>query len=391
MRWHLGKSGVYLYPKTHQVMSKTAKAHVRFNHKDRPQFYPTLKARVDQYFIDNKLSPNYNATMVVKTVVMLTAYFLPFALLLAFQPSFGVSMALWSVMGLAIAGVGMSVMHDANHGAYSSNETVNYLLGHTLNFLGGSVFNWKLQHNIQHHTYTNIIDMDDDIADKLVLRFSPHTQVKKYHKMQFVYAFFFYGILTLYWTLLKDFIQFDRYTKTGVNTNKPKDNVVTLIKIILSKIAYFLFMFALPVFVFNIPFVNVLIGFLIMHFIAGLVLTVVFQLAHTVEGTSHPVPNAEGSIENNWAIHQMNTTLNFSRKSKLISWYLGGLNFQVEHHLFPRICHVHYPALAPIVKATAEEFGVPYLENETFMEALRSHVATLQRFGKLPNINEALG
>jgi len=372
-------------------MSKTMKAHVRFNHKDNPQFYPTLKARVDQYFIDNKLSSNFNATMVVKTIVMLSAYFIPFALLLMFQPSFGISMALWSLMGLAIAGVGMSVMHDANHGAYSSNENVNYLLGHTLNFLGGSVFNWKLQHNIQHHTYTNIIDMDDDIADKLVLRFSPHTQVKKYHKMQFVYAFFFYGILTLYWTLLKDFIQFDRYTKTGVNTNKPKDNVVTLTKIILSKIGYFLFMFALPVFVFNIPFAHVLIGFLIMHFIAGLVLTVVFQLAHTVEGTSHPVPNAEGSIENNWAIHQMNTTLNFSRKSKLISWYLGGLNFQVEHHLFPRVCHVHYPALAPIVKATAEEFGVPYLENETFMEALRSHVATLQRFGKLPNINEALG
>jgi linoleoyl-CoA desaturase len=114
----------------------------------------------------------------------------------------------------------------------------------------------------------------------------------------------------------------------------------------------------------------------------------VFQLAHTVEETSHPLPNENGIIENDWAIHQLNTTVNFSRNNKLLSWYVGGLNFQVEHHLFPRICHVHYPEIAPIVKQTAEEFGIPYLEQQYFSKALKSHFAALERFGRLPHPDE---
>ena len=123
----------------------------------------------------------------------------------------------------------------------------------------------------------------------------------------------------------------------------------------------------------------------------SIILTVVFQLAHTVEGTSHPRPDANGNIENDWAIHQMNTTVNFSRNSRLLSWYVGGLNFQIEHHLFPRVCHVHYPAISGIVKETAAEYGIPYLENETFGQAVRSHIATLHRFGRLPSMNDAIG
>jgi linoleoyl-CoA desaturase len=146
----------------------------------------------------------------------------------------------------------------------------------------------------------------------------------------------------------------------------------------------------LPVFIFHIAFVKILLGYLLMQFISGVILTVVFQLAHTVEGTTHPLPNENYTIENNWAIHQMNTTVNFSRHNKLISWYVGGLNFQVEHHLFPNICHVHYPEISEIVKSTAEEFGIPYLENDTFMTALNSHIKAVIQFGKMPNINEAI-
>ncbi len=359
--------------------------------KDKTIFFATLRKRVDSYFKEKNLSKHYNAQMVIKTIILLAGYIVPFVLLLTLKPSFGISMLLWTIMGFSLAGVGMSVMHDANHGAYSSSHKVNYWLGHSLNLLGGSVFNWKLQHNLMHHTYTNIINLDDDIDDKLVLRFSPHTNVKWYHKLQFVYAFFFYGILSLYWTLLKDFVQFNKYTKDGVNKSTPEQNRVIFVKILLSKIIYFLAIIFVPVFFFHLPLWQVVVGFLLMHFIGGQVLTVIFQLAHTVEGTSHPLPNSDDTIENNWAVHQMNTTVNFSRRSKWISWYVGGLNFQVEHHLFPTICHVHYPAVSEIVKTTAEEFGVPYLENETFMEALTSHVRTLQRFGKLPDINEALG
>jgi len=359
--------------------------------KDKALFFATLRKRVDGYFRENKISKHYNSTMVIKTVILLSSYILPFIYILVFNPAFHVTLVLWSVMGFGLAGIGMSVMHDANHGAYSSSHRTNYWLGHTLNLLGGSVFNWKMQHNVMHHTYTNIVHYDDDIADKLILKFNPHTEVKWYHKLQVVYAFLFYGILTLYWALLKDFIQFNKYTKQGVNTSTKKQNKSLWIKILVSKVIYWAVFFILPVFVFGIPFSQVLLGFLLMQFIAGVVLTVIFQLAHTVEGTTHPLPGEDLTIENNWAVHQMNTTVNFSRKSKWISWYVGGLNFQVEHHLFPNICHVHYPAISDIVKSTAEEFGVPYLENETFGKALKSHLKAIVSFGKLPDMNEAIG
>lgn len=358
--------------------------------KNQAEFFATLRKRVDSYFRDNNISKNYNASMVIKTIVLLSAYLVPFICILVFRPSFGISLLLWSVIGLALAGIGMSVMHDANHGAYSSSSKTNYWLGHTLNLLGGSVFNWKIQHNILHHTYTNIVGMDDDIDDKLIMRFSPHTNVKWYHKFQVVYAFLFYGILTIYWAVLKDFVQFQRYIKDGVNKSSKKENNRALLRIIISKVVYFSVILVLPIVVLKMPLAEYLCGYFLMQFIAGVVLTVIFQLAHTVEETTHPLPNENFTIENNWAIHQLNTTVNFSRKNKFISWYVGGLNFQVEHHLFPTICHVHYPAIAPIVKATAEEYGIPYLENDTFYQAFVSHVKTLQRFGRLPDINEAI-
>lgn len=354
-------------------------------------FLSTLRKRIDEYFKQKNISKHYNSEMVIKTIVLMAGYIVPFVCILAFQPPLWLSLLLWSLMGFSLAGIGMSVMHDANHGAYSANAKTNFWLGHTLNMLGGSVFTWKIQHNILHHTYTNVVHMDDDIDDKLVMRFSPHTKVKWYHKFQFVYAFFFYGILTMYWALAKDFVQFFQYTREGVNKNTKSQNRVTLTKIIIFKILYFSVFFVIPIAFLNIPWGAHLAGYLIMQFIAGLVLTTIFQLAHTVEETSHPLPDDERNIENNWAVHQLNTTVNFARSNKFISWYVGGLNFQVEHHLFPTICHVHYPEIAPIVKATAEEFGVPYLENITFSEALGSHVRTLQRFGKLPGMNEAIG
>ncbi len=367
------------------------KQKVKFVNKDKSLFFPTLKKRVDEYFETNSLSKTANSRMVLKTAALLGMYIIPFVLLLVFRPTFGTSMFLWFVMGLGVAGIGMSIMHDANHGAYSNDERVNKLLGYSLNLVGGTVENWKYQHNILHHTYTNVVPMDEDIKDRLVVRLSPHTKVRTLHRFQWIYAFFFYSILTLYWVLLKDFVQYFSFVQSGVNTKTKADNRVWFVKMLAMKAVYLFVILAVPIKFFHIPPGQVVSGFLLMHFTAGLILTVIFQLAHTVEGTTHPLADENGVIENDWAIHQLQTTVNFSRKNKWLSWYIGGLNYQVEHHLFPRICHVHYPNIAPIVKNTAEEFGLVYMENPSFQEALQSHINTLQRFGRLPDINEAIG
>lgn len=366
------------------------KGNVKFVDKSKSGFYAILKKRVDAYFVENNLSKHANTQMVVKTFVLLGAYIIPFVFMMVVQPAFGWSMLIWSIMGIAVAGIGMSVMHDANHGAYSDNKQTNFFVGSSLNLLGGSVFNWKLQHNILHHTYTNITHLDDDISDRLVLKFSPHTERKWYHRFQWIYAFLFYGLLTFYWAVAKDFVQFVQFSKNGVNPHSAAENRIILLRIILIKIFYFSLMVGLPL-IAGLPWLQVFTGFLIMHFFAGLILTTVFQLAHTLEHTSHPMPNEDGIIDNDWAIHQLNTTANFSPNSKWISWYVGGLNYQIEHHLFQKISHVHYPAISAIVKQTTAEYGIPYLENPTLFSAIRSHVKYLKVLGKLPNLNEVMG
>ena len=357
--------------------------------KDQKAFFSTLTKRVNKYFKDRNLSKKANTEMVIKTITMILLYVLPFAILLIFQPPFWSALILWTLMGLGMSGIGMNIMHDAIHGAFSNNKKVNELMGYTLNLVGGARFNWYLQHNVLHHTYTNIDQWDEDINGKGAIKLSPHSDLKWFQRPQWLYAVFVYGILTLYWVVAKDFVQFVKYTKNGMNKNSTLQNISIMTRIILLKAVYLFVFLVLPVWVFNIPFYQVLTGFLLMHFIAGVVLTVVFQLAHSVEETTHPLPNEEGNIENAWAIHQMETTVNFARDNKFLNWYLGGLNFQVEHHLLPHICHVHYPQIAPIVKETAEEFGVPYLEHETVTGAVKSHFNLLRVYG-LPDLDEAI-
>jgi len=369
-------------------MSK--KFQIRFIPKEKTNFLEILKSRVDAYFQENNISKNANTEMAIKTVVLLSGYIVPFILILTLQPAFYVSILLWIIMGISVAGIGMSIMHDANHDSYSKSSSVNYWLGHSLNLIGGSVSNWKLQHNILHHTYTNISGVDEDIQDRSILKLSPHYKVKAFHQFQKYYAFFFYGIITLYWVFMKDFLQLNSFTKNGTSKLDKKEKRMMLLRIIFDKSIYLFMIIGVPVLFFNIALSEIMIGFVIMHFFAGIILTVIFQLAHTVEDTAHPLPNKDGNIENNWAIHQLNTTVNFSPNNKLISWYVGGLNYQVEHHLFPKVCHVHYPHIASIVEATAKEYGVPYMVNESFAKALKSHISVLSKFGSMPSLNEAI-
>jgi len=365
-------------------------APIRFIANEKSKFYLTLNARVDAYFKEKGLSKHANAGIVVKTIVLMSVYLLPLFVVAFLQPAFGWSLLLWILMGIGMAGVGMSVMHDANHGAFSEKQRVNDWIGYSILLLGGSILNWKLQHNTLHHTFTNITHYDDDVADKPGLRLSPHTELKKGHRYQWLHAVFIYSLVTFYWVTWKDFGQYIRYTAMGVNKNTPAQNRVFLAKIIVIKLLYFALFVGFPIAA-GVAVWQVVAGFLLMHFVGGIILTIIFQLAHSVEEAIYPLPNEHGVIENEWAIHQMQTTVNFSRRNRILSWYVGGLNFQVEHHLFPKICHIHYPRIANIVEHTAKEFNVPYLEHKSFAHALRSHFAMLRRFGKMPSMDEMMG
>jgi linoleoyl-CoA desaturase len=261
---------------------------------------------------------------------------------------------------------------------------VNNLLGFSLNLVGGNALNWKIQHNVLHHTYTNIHDVDEDISPRGVLRMTPHGEWKGIHKFQHVYAWPLYGLLTLIWVIAKDFVRIVRYHKDGM-LKKQKANVVTeWIILLASKAVYVFYVGVLPVMLLPVTWWQAVLAFVIMHYVGGFILAIIFQPAHVIDGTEYPLPDDDGKMENNWAIHQLLTTTNFANNNRLLNWYVGGLNFQVEHHLFPNICHVHYRNISPIVKYTAEEFGIPYKAEPTFIGALVSHAKLLKQLGQKP-------
>lgn len=354
---------------------------VRFSLPDKAKFFQTLRDRTNAYFRDNNISRNGDWRMYLKTVVLLATYLIPFAVVMSnILPAWAVLPA-YILSGIGLVGIGMSIMHDANHGSYSSNATLNKILGYTLNLIGGHSLTWKVQHNVMHHTYTNVYGLDEDIEDKPILRLSPDGKLWKIHRYQHLYAPLLYALATISWILWKDFKALAAYNKEGKTQDLGHNPVSEFIILTVTKIAYWGIFFVMPLVFLSYAWWIPVLGFFLMHVTAGIIMTVVFQLAHVVEKTDHFQPNEEGNIENVWAIHQMATTANFARKNKFISWFVGGLNFQVEHHLFPNICHVHYPEIAKIVKSTADEFDIPYLEYNTFTGALASHFKTLYRLG----------
>lgn len=364
-------------------------APIRFS-SAKPEFYSTLNQRVNEYFKSKNLPRTGNLEMKVKTAFMFSLYFVPYFLMIT-----GVVTSIWwmfglvVVMGIAVGGIGLSVMHDANHGAYSQKQWVNNLLGLSLNIVGGNAFNWKVQHNVLHHTYTNIHDVDEDISPRGVLRLCPHGEWKSFHRFQHLYAWFFYGLMTIVWVLVKDYARIVKYQKDGLVKKQKASLTTEWTVLLLSKIVYVLYIFVIPALLLSVTWWQVIIGFLVMHYIAGFILAIIFQPAHVIDGTEYPLPDLNGKMDNNWAIHQLHTTTNFANRNRILSWYVGGLNYQVEHHLFPGICHVHYRKIAAIVESTASEFGLPYKAEPTFFGAVRAHARLLKQLGMKPALQRA--
>jgi linoleoyl-CoA desaturase len=352
---------------------------VTFNNRTSREFGKTVKERVDLYFEENDLSRHANVQMVVKTILILTVYLGSYGLIISGQFSLGMMWFLTFVMGVAAAGIGFSISHDALHGAYSSNKNINRALGYTFDMLGANGYIWKITHNIIHHTYTNIHGHDEDLEVSGFIRLSPHSEHKWIHRIQHIIAFFAYSLAMVFWVFVKDYKNFLK-PNIGPYDNKkhPAGEWITLF---VSKAIVYTYMLVLPMLLLDITWIHLLIGFLTFQLTAGVIVGVIFQLAHVVEETDHPVPDEENMIDEHWMIHEMVTTNNFARGNKALCWFVGGLNFQIEHHLFPKVCSIHYPAISPIVEQTAKEFNIPYNHHETFFEAVASHYRTLKKFG----------
>ncbi|MEO8451865.1 MAG: acyl-CoA desaturase, partial [Gemmatimonadota bacterium] len=233
--------------------------------------------------------------------------------------------------------------------------------------------------NVIHHTYTNIEGVDEDLTVSPLLRLSPSSPLLSIHRYQHLYAFLAYGFSTIFWVFVKDYKYF---FKRDLGPYKDKKHPTgEWVNLFLTKLIYYGWAIALPLLVLDLPWWQFLIGYLVMHGTAGFILGVVFQLAHVVEGPEFPAPDDAGRMEHQWLLHEMETTANFARSSRLVTWYVGGLNHQIEHHLFPKVCSAHYPSISGIVQSAARRYGIPYYDQPTLMDAVRSHYRMLKRFG----------
>lgn len=370
----------YLCKYSKNYMNNTAPT---FAKQDNLKFFRTLNSRVNSYFKENNIEKTGNWKIHLKTVILFTVFLVPYFLILTLDMPFWSHLLLTIVMGIGMAGIGMNVMHDANHGSYSTKSWVNKIMGGTIYVLAGNVHNWQVQHNVLHHTYTNIIGHDEDLEAGRIMRFSKEAKWHKFHKFQQYYAVFLYGLLTFNWAITTDFKQMHSYLKRKLSYGEPKSPKVLWTTLIITKVIYLSIWIVLPI-VIGISWWKVLVGFFIMHYTAGLILSIVFQLAHVVDEAANPQPNEVGEMENTWAIHQLFTTVNFAPKNKIVNWYTGGLNHQIEHHIFPHISHVHYGKIAKIVKETAKECQLPYYEYKTMTAAVVAHFKHLRTLGLEP-------
>lgn len=342
-------------------------------------FHSELKRRISEYFEEVGQSTYGNYNLFIKAVILMISFVLVYTHLVFFTPNVFFSIIECIILGGVASAIGFNVMHDGAHGSFSSNKLVNRFAAFSLNILGGNSFMWNVKHNIIHHAFTNVDGVDDDIDIQPWMRMSQTQKKYKMHKYQHIYFWLLYSLLYLFWIFVLDY---QKYFKSRIGNMELKKMSLSDHLVFWGFKLFHAFLFiGLPIYM--LGFTSWVIGFLVFTSFAGLVLSLVFQLAHTVEHTAFPLPDeVTGKMENEWAVHQIKTTANFATQNKVISWLVGGLNFQIEHHLFPKISHVHYPKISKIIREACNEYGIKYIEYPKMRYAVASHVAFLKQMGR---------
>lgn len=342
-------------------------------------FQRELRRRVDEFFKRTGRRPRDCPQMYLKIAAILSAFIVVYALLVFAASTWWQGLLLATVLGFAMAQIGFNIQHDGGHQAVSARRWVNKLMAMTLDMVGGSSYIWHWKHAVFHHTYVNISGHDSDIDLGILARLAPSQKRLGVHRWQHFYLWVLYGVTVLRWHVYGDF----RDIITGKIGDRPfpRPRGMDLVFFIIGKVIFFTLAFGLPL-MFH-PLGTVILFYALAAAVAGLLLALVFQMAHVVEEAAFPSACKDsGRVENAWAIHQLETTVDFARDNRVLGWLIGGLNFQIEHHLFTRICHIHYAAVSKIVEATCREFGVKHAENRSFGTGIASHYRWLRRMGR---------
>jgi len=337
--------------------------------------YKKWISRVNEYFVKNKISKVDNHGYYLKFFILVVAWIACWSFLVFYAKSLTFSLSLSFVFGCTIGILGINSMHDGGHFSVSKYKFLNNAFAYVADIMGGSSFFWKIKHNVLHHTYTNVNALDDDLNAGVFARLSPHQDKKPYHKFQHIYMLPMYGLLMFKWAFVDDYIYFFKkaYSFKEVTMSK-KDQFMFF----LGKIINISWLVLIPSF-FH-PLKTVIFHASIVYFFTGLIITLIFVVAHFVE-TAQFV-NADPDLPMGFFEHQLATTADFSRFSKIALFISGGLNYQTVHHLTPNVNHMHYPALSKELEKFCEENNLTYHHFTNYWAALKSHFRFLKTMGK---------
>jgi len=341
-------------------------------------FQVELRRRVDAYFLTSGRRRRDCWQMYLKMAILIACLAVSYVLLVFAAHAWWQSVPLAVLLGLTAAGIGFNVQHDGGHQAYSNHRLINKLMAMTLDLIGGSSYFWHWKHVVIHHTYVNVTGHDSDINLGFLGRLTPHQPRLAFHRWQHLYLWPFYGLVAVRWHLVDDFRRLIAGRIGSYRVGRPTGG--DLVLLLAGKAIFAFWAFGLPL-LFH-PVSAVLVHYGVAALVLGNALAVVFQVAHCVGEAAFPLPSTDsGRIEQAWAIHQAETTVDFARRNRVVAWLLGGLNFQIEHHLFPTISHVNYPAISKLVEQTCRDFGVAYAEHRSFREGVIAHFRWLRRMG----------
>lgn len=346
--------------------------------------YQKISTVAKTYFAHQGIEKTGNAQLFRKAVIVLALFIASYALMF-WLPS-PINWLAWVAHGVATALVGFNVMHDGAHESFSKSRLLNRLAALTFNVVGSNRHYWAQKHNRNHHSFTNMDNVDEDIDAFGLIRMSPHQTHRWFHRFQHFYVWFLYPFTSFFWFFVLDFKALATQ-KIGQRNFSKRFERAEYIEFWASKALYLLLYIGLPLMFLTGK--QVLWGFIALHAVLGFLFAIVFQMAHMMDKAEFPEVGGNGEMQDEWAIHQLRTTVNFAPKSRFLTWALGGLNYQTEHHLFPRISHVHYPALHEALKPTLAELKIPVRVYPTLKSALLGHYYHLRNLSQASNVHLA--
>lgn len=358
---------------------------LKFSKDEGAQFYKELNEQLELYFKENNLRKTGNSTMYFK-IAMYFFFDILFYILMITSESVGAFYVFYLLMGLAVLLTAFNISHDAAHGVAVKSKFWNKLLFQiSFNLQGNNAYVWGKNHTESHHLYTNVEGSDIDVLNNPLVRMTVHQPLKWYHRFQHIYTPVLYLLYSINWFFFRETLLLFNYSSRTIKIKIPPGEVV---KLILFKLLYIGYMILLPVYLLPFGWGNVLLAFVLNHFLISILFTGVLGVSHLSDYVSHPEPDEDGKLDMSWAKLQMCTSVDYNADSVFFNWTLGGFNAHTLHHLLPNICHVHYLKILPIFRSLAEKHGLIYMEMP-YHKTLASHFRFLKGMGNNTQFNPA--